>query len=319
MEHLLSVKGLRTEFKTKKGIVAAVDGVDFTIKKGEVLGIVGESGCGKSVTSLSILRLLPENGRIAGGSVKFQGNDLLALSEKDMCDIRGNKIAMIFQDPLSSLNPTMSIGDQMIEPFTVHRGLTKKQAREAALDMLVRVGIPSPKRRMDEYPHNLSGGMRQRVMIAMAISCAPDLLIADEPTTALDVSIQAQILELMLKLKDETGTALLLITHDMGVIAGVADNVLVMYAGKGVEYACIGDIFNSPRHPYTEGLLKSIPRLDKNVDILPVIDGTVPSHYDMPSGCRFHTRCPYKTEQCETETIDNYIVGSTVISCLKYA
>ena len=318
MKDLLSVKGLRTDFLTKKGIIVAVDGVDFAVKKGEIVGIVGESGCGKSVTSLSILRLLPENGRIAGGSVEFNGTDLSDLSEKDMCGIRGNKIAMIFQDPLTSLNPTMSIGDQMMEPFTVHRGFSKKQAQAAALDMLERVSIASPERRMKEYPHNLSGGMRQRVMIAMALSCSPALLIADEPTTALDVSIQAQILELISELREEMNTAVLLITHDMGVIAGMADNVLVMYAGKGVEYASAENIFNSPRHPYTEGLLKSIPRMDKNVDTLPIIEGTVPNQYEMPRGCRFHTRCSFKMERCVSEEPGNYTVNGAIVSCFKY-
>ena len=287
MDSLLTVDSLQVQFNTKKGINTAVDGISFSVGKGEILGIVGESGCGKSVTSLSILRLLGTNARISQGSVKLEGRELLSLSEDDMCKIRGNEIAMIFQDPMTALNPTLTIGDQLIEPLVIHQGFNKKDARKEAVEVLKKVGISAPEKRLKEYPHQLSGGMRQRVMIAMAVSCAPKLLIADEPTTALDVTIQAQILELMLDLRQKMDTAVILITHDMGVVAETADNILVLYAGKVVEYGSVKEIFNTPKHPYTKGLLSSIPPLEEDVEELNTIEGTVPGPGQMPVGCRF--------------------------------
>ena len=287
MDSLLTVDGLSVQFNTKKGINTAVDGISFSVGKGEILGIVGESGCGKSVTSLSILRLLGTNARISQGSVKLEGRELLSLSEDEMCKIRGNEIAMIFQDPMTALNPTLTIGDQLIEPLVIHQGFNKKDARKEAVEVLKKVGISAPEKRLKEYPHQLSGGMRQRVMIAMAVSCAPKLLIADEPTTALDVTIQAQILELMLDLRQKMDTAVILITHDMGVVAETADNILVLYAGKVVEYGSVKEIFNTPKHPYTKGLLSSIPPLEEDVEELNTIEGTVPGPGQMPAGCRF--------------------------------
>ena len=275
MASLLSVENLQVQFQTKKGINTAVDGVSFSVKKGRILGIVGESGCGKSVTSMSILQLLGSNARISGGSIKLDGKELIGLPEKEMCRIRGNDIAMIFQDPMTALNPTLTIGTQLMEPIMLHQNCGKKEAWTRAVDVLKRVGIAAPEKRMKEYPHQLSGGMRQRVMIAMAVSCEPRLLIADEPTTALDVTIQAQILELMCELREKMGTAIMLITHDMGVVAETADDVLVLYAGKAVEYGSIEDIFERPKHPYTQGLLNSIPRLDEDVELLNTIEGTV--------------------------------------------
>ena len=292
MDSLLTVDNLQVQFNTKKGINTAVDGISFSVGKGEILGIVGESGCGKSVTSLSILRLLGTNARISQGSVKLEGRELLSLSEDDMCKIRGNEIAMIFQDPMTALNPTLTIGDQLIEPLVIHQGFNKKDARKEAVEVLKKVGISAPEKRLKEYPHQLSGGMRQRVMIAMAVSCAPKLLIADEPTTALDVTIQAQILELMLDLRQKMDTAVILITHDMGVVAETADNILVLYAGKVVEYGSVKEIFNTPKHPYTKGLLSSIPPLEEDVEELNTIEGTVPGPGQMPVGCRFSPRCP---------------------------
>lgn len=319
MEPLLSVKELQTRFATKKGFVTAVDGVSFEVNRGEILCIVGESGCGKSTIAMSILRLLSGNGENSHGEVLLNGKDILKLSEDEMCSIRGNDIAMIFQDPMSSLNPTLTIGHQLEEPFRIHRGMNRKQAREAALEMLKKVSIPSPEQRLKEYPHQLSGGMRQRVMIAMALSCAPKLLIADEPTTALDVTIQAQILDLMRKLRDETGAAIVFITHDLGVVAEMADRVLVLYAGKSVEYGTVDQIFNHPKHPYTKGLLKSIPRLDENEDYLFAIEGVVPNQYNMPKGCRYCPRCPEAMPQCEQNQPPEYEAEGSYVSCFKYA
>ena len=288
MASLLSVENLQVQFQTKKGINTAVDGVSFSVEKGRILGIVGESGCGKSVTSMSILQLLGSNARISGGSIKLDGKELIGLPEKEMCRIRGNDIAMIFQDPMTALNPTLTIGTQLMEPIMLHQNCGKKEAWTRAVDVLKRVGIAAPEKRMKEYPHQLSGGMRQRVMIAMAVSCEPRLLIADEPTTALDVTIQAQILELMCELGEKMGTAIMLITHDMGVVAETADDVLVLYAGKAVEYGSIEDIFERPKHPYTQGLLNSIPRLDEDVELLNTIEGTVPA----PDACRLQICSP---------------------------
>lgn len=298
-ERLVEIRNLRTHFYTEEGIVPAVDGVNLYIKRGETLGVVGESGCGKSVTSLSIMRLIPNPpGKVVDGEILFEGQDLLKKSEAEMRRIRGNEISMIFQEPMTSLNPVYTIGDQISESIQLHQGLSRKEAMEKAIEMLRLVGIPLPERRVKEYPHQLSGGMRQRVMIAMALSCNPKLLIADEPTTALDVTIQAQILELMRKLKKELGMAIMLITHDLGVVAEMCERVVVMYGGKVVEEADVISIFKNPLHPYTEGLLRSIPRMDEETEKLHVIEGVVPNPLHLPKGCRFHPRCPYATDQC---------------------
>ncbi len=318
MASLLSVENLQVQFQTKKGINTAVDGVSFSVEKGKILGIVGESGCGKSVTSMSILQLLSSNARISGGSIKLDGKELVGLPEKEMCKIRGNDIAMIFQDPMTALNPTLTIGNQLMEPIMLHQNCGKKEAWTRAVNVLKRVGIAAPEKRMKEYPHQLSGGMRQRVMIAMAVSCEPRLLIADEPTTALDVTIQAQILELMCELREKMGTAIMLITHDMGVVAETADDVLVLYAGKAVEYGSIENIFEKPKHPYTQGLLNSIPRLDEDVEMLNTIEGTVPVPGNMPAGCRFAPRCPYGKERCMKEKPGVYHVENSLVSCFRY-
>ena len=314
MDSLLTVQDLQVQFQTKKGVNTAVDGIGFSVERGEILGIVGESGCGKSVTSLSILRLLGTNSMISQGSIKLEGRELLSLSEDEMCKIRGNEIAMIFQDPMTALNPTMSIGEQLMEPLMIHQGYKKKDAWKEAVEVLKKVGIAAPEKRMKEYPHQLSGGMRQRVMIAMAVSCAPRLLIADEPTTALDVTIQAQILELMLELRQKMNTAIILITHDMGVVAETADNILVLYAGKVVEYGSVKEIFNNPRHPYTRGLLNSIPPLEEDVDELNTIEGTVPGPGQMPAGCRFSPRCPLASERCSSCQPGLYKAGNSMVS-----
>lgn len=318
MDSLLTVQDLQVQFQTKKGVNTAVDGIGFSVERGEILGIVGESGCGKSVTSLSILRLLGTNSMISQGSIKLEGRELLSLSEDEMCKIRGNEIAMIFQDPMTALNPTMSIGEQLMEPLMIHQGYKKKDAWKEAVEVLKKVGIAAPEKRMKEYPHQLSGGMRQRVMIAMAVSCAPRLLIADEPTTALDVTIQAQILELMLELRQKMNTAIILITHDMGVVAETADNILVLYAGKVVEYGSVKEIFNNPRHPYTRGLLNSIPPLEEDVDELNTIEGTVPGPGQMPAGCRFSPRCPLASERCGSCQPGLYKAGNSMVSCFQY-
>ena len=298
---LLEVKGLKTYFHTDDGIVKAVDGVSFEVYSGETLGIVGESGCGKSVTSLSVMRLLDEKGEIAGGEILFDGKDIRALSDEEMRKMRGNDMAMIFQEPMTALNPVYTIGDQITEAILLHQDVDKETARKMAIDMLRKVGIPEPEKRIDEYPHELSGGMRQRAMIAMSLSCNPKLLFADEPTTALDVTIQAQILELMLELQKEYGMAIVMITHDLGVIAEMAERVVVMYAGKVVEYADVVTLFKDPKHPYTWGLMNAIPRLDEDKDVLYNIPGVVPDPLDFPKGCRFNTRCPLATDKCRTE------------------
>ncbi len=318
MKPILDVRNLSVSFKTRKGEFTVVQDVSFHVERGEVLGIAGESGCGKSVTSLSILGLLPENGYLAG-EILFDERDLAKMTDLALCDIRGNEIAMIFQDPLSSLNPTMTIGDQLVEPYRVHRHYSTQQAEKAAVEMLKKVGIPSPEKRMKEYPHQLSGGMRQRVMIAMALSCEPKLLIADEPTTALDVSIQAQILKLMQQLNEDSGTSIMLITHDMGVIAEMSDKVMIMYAGKAVEYGPVDDIFFSPKHPYTKGLLASIPSLDHDVEQLSTIEGNVPSPSSMPAGCRFSPRCSECMEICKQQQPSMQKVGGTEVACFLYS
>jgi peptide/nickel transport system ATP-binding protein len=299
---LLEVNGLRTHFASERGEVRAVDGVDLRLEKGRTLGIVGESGCGKSVTALSIMGLVPQPpGRIAGGEVLFEGEDLLKLPPARLRDLRGDKLAMIFQEPMTSLNPAFQVGDQIAEVLLRHRKISNGEAQKQAVDMLRRVRIPSPERRALEYPHQLSGGMRQRVMIAMALACNPQLLIADEPTTALDVTIQAQILELMRTLRAELGTAIILITHDLGVIAELADEVIVMYAGQVVERCDVLRLFAQPQHPYTIGLLGSIPRLHLEQERLSAIEGVVPDAAAFPQGCRFHPRCPFAVEQCRRE------------------
>jgi oligopeptide/dipeptide ABC transporter ATP-binding protein len=300
---LLEVTDLRTYFHTDAGTAKAVDGVSFHVQKGEVLGIVGESGCGKSVTSLSIMQLIPRPpGEIVkGSSIRFKGEELVGASEGRLRALRGNDIAMIFQEPMTSLNPVHRVGDQIAEVLRLHRHMNRKQARARAIEMLRLVGIPNADERVDAYPHHLSGGQRQRVMIAMALACEPELLIADEPTTALDVTIQAQILDLLAELRARLGMAVILITHDLGVVAEVCDRVVVMYAGQVVEHGTVEQIFRDPRHPYTEGLLQAVPRLGHRLDQLAVIPGTVPSPNAWPIGCRFHTRCPYGWELCVNE------------------
>jgi peptide/nickel transport system ATP-binding protein len=305
---LLEVRGLCTQFDTLDGVVRAVDGVSFDLARGETLGIVGESGCGKSVTALSILRLIPpETGRIASGSIHFEGHDLAKLPEKEMKGLRGHRISMIFQEPMTSLNPVLTIGTQIAENVVRHLNVSWKQARERAREMLDLVRISDGKRRLDEYPHQLSGGMRQRVMIAMALSCDPQVLIADEPTTALDVTIQAQILDLMLELKERTGTAIVLITHDLGVVAETAERVVVMYAGRKVEEAPVDALFERPLHPYTRGLMAAIPRLDVDAESggrrprLQEIPGLVPRLTRPIPGCSFASRCSLATDRCRTE------------------
>ena len=319
-ENLIEVKELVTQFSGKNGTVTAVDGVSFSVERGKTLGIVGESGCGKSVTSMSILRLISAtSGKIAGGEILFEGENLLNKSEKEIRQIRGNDIAMIFQDSMTGLNPVMTIGKQLVETITAHNKLDKKEAWKRAEEMLIKVGIPSPEQRLKEFPHQLSGGMRQRVMIAMALCCNAKLLIADEPTTALDVTIQAQILELMNDLKRSENTSIILITHDMGVVAEMADDVMVMYAGKEVEYSDVKRIFKNPLHPYTKGLLASIPRLDQDGnEELYTIKGSVPDLDDMPKGCRFCTRCPEAVDRCWNEAPALYEVDGHKVRCFQY-
>ena len=279
----------------------AVDGIDFSLQRGRTLGIVGESGCGKSVTALSIMGLVPAPGRVAAGEVLFEGEDLLKAPAARMRDLRGDKLSMIFQEPMTSLNPAFTVGDQIAEVLVRHRNLDRNAAKQSAVEMLRRVRIPSPERRAEDYPHRLSGGMRQRVMIAMALACNPRLLIADEPTTALDVTIQAQILDLMRALREELGTSIILITHDLGVIAELADDVIVMYAGQVVERCTVQRLFAEPQHPYTVGLLGSIPRLHLAQERLSAIEGFVPDAAQLPAGCRFHPRCPFVIERCSRE------------------
>jgi oligopeptide/dipeptide ABC transporter ATP-binding protein len=299
MTDLLEVKDLSTCFKLNEGIVPVVDGVSFTVKKGEVVGIVGESGCGKSITALSIMRLT--SGIIRTGSILLDGDDLLKKTEVEMRKIRGNRISMIFQDPMTSLNPVFTVGNQLSEVLRLHQGMNKVQAYETEIELLKLVEIPNPEERLKMYPHQLSGGMRQRIMIAMALSCKPDLLIADEPTTALDVTIQAQILDLMLNLQKEKSTAIIMITHDLSVIAEMADKVMIMYAGKVVEQADTISLFDNPKHPYTQGLLASLPSITEEKERLEVIKGTVPSPTNFPSGCRFNPRCKFCKDICREQ------------------
>jgi len=322
-ETLLGIENLQTHFVVRGLTARAVDDVSLTIRAGETLGLVGESGCGKSVTAHSIIRLIPEPpGRIVGGRILFEGQDLLTLSEAQMRRIRGNRISMIFQEPMTSLNPVFSVGDQVGEVVRLHQRLSRSDTTARVLEMFKLVGIPAPESRLEDYPHQMSGGMRQRVMIAMALACNPRLMIADEPTTALDVTIQAQILDLMNKLKQETGAAILFITHDLGVIAEMAQHVAVMYAGKVVEYSDVKSIFGRPQHPYTVGLLKSIPVLGKKASDgrLSTIRGVVPSLFNLPAGCLFSDRCPDMFDACRQTKPGMYAVGVNHIArCLKYA
>lgn len=319
-ENVIEIKNLKTQFKTDDGSFLAVDDLSIKLEKSKTLGIVGESGCGKSVTSLSIMRLIPNPpGSIVGGEILFNGKNLLTLSEEEMRKIRGNDIAMIFQEPMTSLNPVFTIGYQIAEAIELHqKELSKSQVKEKSIEMLKLVGIPEPAKRFDEYPHQLSGGMRQRVMIAMALSCNPKLLIADEPTTALDVTIQAQILDLMRKLQKELGASMILITHDLGVVAETCDYVAVMYAGKIIEYGKVEDIFDHPAHPYTKGLLNSVPHFETGHrrERLQTIPGLVPSLLNLPKGCRFQERCTYVKDNCkQAEPTLKNLNGVHAVSC----
>lgn len=320
METLLRVSNLKTSFYTERGKVTAVDNVSFHVNKGEILGIVGESGCGKSATSQSILRLHNKFLTDYEGEVKFKDKNLLELTEKTMQDIRGNDISMIFQDPMSSLNPVYTIGNQIVETIVIHQKVSKNEAHKRAVEMLRLVGIPDPDRRMQEYPHQLSGGMRQRILIAIALVCEPDLLIADEPTTALDVTIQAQILELILKMNNQLEMGIMFITHDLGVVAEICDRIIVMYLGQIVEEADVESLFKNPLHPYTKGLMQAIPQIDGDrVEKLHTIKGRVPSLHNVPNGCRFAARCPFADEKClnEPPTLDEETVTHKV-RCWHY-
>ncbi len=324
MSHLLEIKNLQTHFPTKEGVVRAVNDVSFHIDEGELLGLVGESGCGKSITALSVMRLISHPGKIVGGSVKFNGTELTEATEDYMRDLRGNDIAMIFQDPMTSLNPVYTVGEQIAEALRLHRKLSKKDAWDAAVEAMKEVAIPSPARRVNDYPHQLSGGMRQRVMIAMALACEPELLIADEPTTALDVTIQAQILELLNELRKTRKLAILLITHDLGVVAETADRVCVMYTGRIVEESGVEEVFENPKHPYTQGLLKSVPKLsEENIHSeqrLSTIEGVVPSPTELPDGCHFAPRCSFTEDACEKGEIPLYEIGGGIkVRCVLYS
>jgi peptide/nickel transport system ATP-binding protein/oligopeptide transport system ATP-binding protein len=323
MAHLLEVQDLRTHFPTRAGLVKSVDGVSFYLDRGELLGLVGESGCGKSITALSVMRLIAPPGKIVSGQISFDGKDLLKLSDEEMRQMRGDDIAMIFQDPMTSLNPVFTVGEQIAEALRLHRKLSRKQAWEATIEAMREVAIPDPARRASDYPHQLSGGMRQRVMIAMALACDPKLLIADEPTTALDVTIQAQILELLDDLRKQRELAVLLITHDLGVVAEVADRVAVMYTGRIVEESPVDELFARPKHPYTEGLLRSVPKLTSEFvakkDRLETIEGVVPRPTDLPPGCHFAPRCPHRMPRCTDEAIPFYALdGGVKVRCVLY-
>nr|WP_263324700.1 ABC transporter ATP-binding protein [Neobacillus sp. Marseille-Q6967] len=315
-ETLLEVKNIVTEFRTADGQLPAVRDVSFSLKKGETLCIVGESGCGKSITSLSVIGLLPSNGKITSGEVLYEGSPIHNLPQEKMRQIRGNKISMIFQEPMTALNPVLTIGYQIREPLMLHHGLSKTEATKQGIELLKQVGIPYPEKRMNQYPHELSGGMRQRVMIAIALSCNPGLLIADEPTTALDVTIQAQILDLINDLKEKFNMGVMMITHDMGVVAEVADRVMVMYAGKKVEEGTVEEIFNNPKHPYTIGLLNSVPNVDDPEFELESIPGSLPSLHEQITGCRFHARCKFATDKCRSKEPQVFDVSDThKVSC----
>jgi len=317
---VLQVKDLRTYFNTDDGIVKAVDGVSFELRKGETLGLVGESGCGKSVSCLSVMKLIPSPpGRIMSGQVLLQGKNVFDLPVEKIRQIRGGKISMIFQDPMTCLNPFLRISTQMIETIQLHQGLDKAQAKDKAIEMLLLVGIPNPGKRVDDYPHQFSGGMRQRVMIAMALSCNPEVLIADEPSTALDVTIQAQILEIIQDLSVKLGTAVILITHDLGVVAGMCDNICVMYAGRIVEKAKVDDLYQDPKHPYTQGLIKSVPRIDRpGKQRLYSIEGQPPNLIDLPDVCSFHPRCEYAMDICRQKYPPEYAVDGRAVRCWLY-
>jgi peptide/nickel transport system ATP-binding protein/oligopeptide transport system ATP-binding protein len=317
---LLEVRSLSTHFFTEEGVIRAVENVSFEIHSGEILSLVGESGCGKSVTGLSLLRLIPiPPGRIVNGEILFDGRSLLQLEEKEMERVRGNDISMIFQEPMTSLNPVFTIGDQIMEAIVLHQGLDKTEARKRAIEMLDRVKIPSPEKRIDSYPHQLSGGMRQRAMIAMALSCQPKLLIADEPTTALDVTIQDQVLQLLKEIQGDMGMSVMLITHDLGVVAEIADRVAVMYAGRIFEYGPIEAIFGRMRNPYTRGLMRSIPQLTEKKNRLNAIPGQVPDPMDLPVGCKFHPRCDLMIEDCKKEEPPLFQVNGDHFSrCIRW-
>ena len=321
--HLLEVNDLQTQFPTRSGLVRAVDGVSFYLDRGELLGLVGESGCGKSITALSVMRLISPPGKIVNGEILFDGKDLLKLSDAEMRQMRGDDIAMIFQDPMTSLNPVFTVGEQIAEALRLHRKLSGREARQATIEAMREVAIPDPGRRFKDYPHQLSGGMRQRVMIAMALACNPKLLIADEPTTALDVTIQAQILELLDELRKQRELAVLLITHDLGVVAEVADRVAVMYTGRIVEQSPVDELFARPKHPYTEGLLRSVPKLTSEHVVrkerLETIEGVVPRPTDLPPGCHFAPRCPHRMPRCTQEDIPLYeLDGGVTVRCVLY-
>src|SRR6266550_1239773 len=323
MSHLLEVNNLQTHFPTRAGLVRAVNDVSFYLDRGELIGLVGESGCGKSITALSIMRLIAPPGKIVGGEVLFDGRDLLKLSNSEMRAVRGDDVAMIFQDPMTSLNPVFTVGEQIAEALRLHRKLSRKAARAAAVDAMREVSIPDPELRVSDYPHQLSGGMRQRVMIAMALACDPKVLIADEPTTALDVTIQAQILELLNNLRRTRDLAVLLITHDLGVVAEVADRVAVMYTGKIVEESPVDELFARPKHPYTEGLLRSVPKLTAK-DVarkarLQTIEGTVPRPTALPPGCHFEPRCPYRMPRCREGEVPLYqVMEGVTVRCVLF-
>ena len=315
---LLEVKDLKTYFYTDEGVVKSVDGVSFSVDKGETLGVVGESGCGKSITSMSIMQLIGKPGKIVNGEIDFKGENLLNKDKEEMRKIRGKEIAMIFQEPMTSLNPVYTVGQQIMEAVLIHEDMTKEQARERAIQMLDLVKIPDAEKRLNSYPHEFSGGMRQRVMIAMSLSCNPEFLICDEPTTALDVTIQAQILNLINELKEKTGTAVMMITHDLGVISEVADNVMVMYAGQVVEYTDVDTVFEKPLHPYTQGLISCIPKLGGQEEKLSTIKGMVPSFNDMPEGCLFCPRCEYAKDICRKERPEIVDLDGHQVRCFKY-
>jgi len=311
MSSLLDVDNLIVEFRAAPERLRAVRNISLSVKKGETLCIVGESGCGKSITSLSIMGLLPPNGEITKGSVRLNGNELVGKKERELEKIRGNEMSMIFQEPMTALNPTFSVGYQLREPLMIHRGMSKREATLKSIDLLKEVGIPNPKEKLNQYPHELSGGMRQRVMIAMALACKPSLLLADEPTTALDVTIQAQILDLINDLKEQIEMGVIFVTHDMGVVAEIADRVMVMYAGEVVETWDVDSIFNDPQHPYTKGLLGSVPNVDDKEQNLKIIPGSMPNLSDHISGCRFHPRCPYAMDKCLEKDPPSFKISET--------
>jgi peptide/nickel transport system ATP-binding protein len=313
---VLSVRDLATYFHTEEGVVKAVDGVSYDLYPGETLGIVGESGSGKSVSAMSVLNLVGSPGRVERGEIRFRGRNLLELDERALRDVRGNQISLVLQDPMSSLNPVDTVGYQIARVVRRHQGLSKRAARDRAVELIDEMGIPEPESRVDEYPHQLSGGMRQRVLLAMAMSCEPDVLILDEPTTALDVTIEAQIFDLVEELQTARDVAVVLITHDLGVVAGACDRVAVFYAGRIVERAPVDELFARPKHPYTRGLMRSIPRLNADVDRLTPIDGTVPNLADLPDGCSFHPRCPHATDHCEEYDPELRDVGGSEVACL---